>query len=167
MHFSHSIKLKILIAMNRKGYILLVLNIVFITSGISQNFIGNKKGINSILNNIEKFSEYVVNSDYEKIASSYTIDGKIFPNNREIIEGRSAIKDYWKLPEGVKTVAHKITPIEIKIKGKQAYDFGVYEGTTRRANGDKVSWKGKYVIIWRKEEREWKMYLDIWNRIQN
>lgn len=152
--------------MNRSRYILLVFNMVLLTAGFSQKFSGNKKQINSILNNIEKFSEYVINSNYEKIASSYTTDGKIFPNNREIIEGRSAIMDYWKLPEGVRTIAHKISPIEIKIKGKEAYDYGVYAGTTRRTNGDEVSWKGKYVIIWRKEKKVWKMYLDIWNRIQ-
>ncbi len=152
--------------MNHTKYILFVLNLVMISSGISQKYTGSERQINTILSNAAKFSASIVNSDYEKIASSYTVDGKIFPNNLEIIEGRSAIMNYWKLPEGVRTIAHKITPLEIKINGKEAYDFGVYEGTTRRANGDEVSWKGKYVIIWRKENKEWKMYLDIWNRIQ-
>lgn len=153
-------------SMNGSRYFLLSLNLILITTGFSQKYTGSEKQINIILNNVAKFSEYVVNSNYEKIASAYTNDGKIFPNNREIIEGRSAIMNYWKLPEGVRTIAHKISPLEIKIKGKEAYDYGVYEGSTRRADGSEVSWKGKYVIVWRKEKKEWKMYLDIWNRIQ-
>ena len=98
--------------------------------------------------------------------SCYTVDGKIFPNNLEIIEGREKIKKYWTQPEGVKTIAHKVTPSELKIIGKEAYDYGYYEGTTRLANGDEVSWKGKYVIVWKKVGKDWKIYLDIWNSIK-
>ena len=60
---------------------------------------------------------------------------------------------------------HKITPKEIKVVGNEAYDYGYYEGTTLRANGSESNWKGKYVIIWKKVAGEWKIYLDIWNRI--
>ena len=142
------------------------MTMVCFSQGISQTYIGNKKHINQILANTAKFSGYIVNADYQKISESYTVDGKIFPNRREIIAGRENIKEYWKLPEGVSTIAHKVTPTEIKIKGKEAYDYGHYEGTTRRANGEEISWKGKYVIIWRKVGKDWKMYLDIWNSIE-
>lgn len=135
--------------------------------GNSQTYVGNQKQIDKILENIIKFSEYVVNSNYEKIGESYTEDGKIFPNNKGIIEGRELIMNYWTLPEGVKIIAHKITPSEIKIIGKEAYDYGYYEGSTRRANGEEISWKGKYVIVWKRIGKEWKMYLDIWNNIND
>ena len=133
--------------------------------GITQNYIGKQKEINSILKSAENFSGYVMTSNYEKIGESYTEDGKIFPNNREIIEGREKIIEYWRLPEGVQISYHKLTPIEIKIKGKEAYDYGYYEGKTKRANGEEVSWKGKYVVVWKKVGKNWKMYLDIWNRV--
>jgi ketosteroid isomerase-like protein len=125
----------------------------------------SRKDIDQILENITKFSEYVVAADYDNIAASYTKDGKIFPNRLNIISGRADVRKYWVLPEGVRTIAHKITPVEIKVKGKEAYDYGYYEGTTRRANGEEVSWRGKYVIIWRKVGKEWKIYLDIWNSV--
>lgn len=44
-----------------------------------------------------------------------------------------------------------------------AYDYGCYEGRTRQANGETVGWIGKYVIIWKKAEFGWKIFLDIWN----
>ena len=131
----------------------------------SQNYTGNQEDIAKILSNINKFSAFVMASDYESIGSAYTVDAKIFPNNLEIIHGREAIIEYWTLPKGVQIKYHKINPEEIKIIGNEAYDYGYYEGTTLRSNGTESNWKGKYVIIWRKTDQDWKIYLDIWNRI--
>ena len=133
----------------------------------SQNYVGNKDDIDKILSNTKDFSNFVMNSDYESIGRAYTEDAKIFPNNTEILKGREAIIKYWTLPEGVQTKYHKVNPEEIKILGNEAYDYGYYEGTTLRANGTESKWKGKYVIIWRKIDQQWKIYLDIWNRIND
>ena len=133
----------------------------------SQTFKGNQKDIDMILSNIKDFSISVMNSNYQSIGMAYTVDAKIFPNNMDIINGREAIVKYWTLPEGVETKYHKITPEEIKILGNDAYDYGYYEGITRRSDGTESRWKGKYVIIWRKIDQEWKIYLDIWNSIKN
>ena len=115
----------------------------------------------------KKFSGYLMADEKGKVVEMYTSNAKIFPNNREILEGKE-LSSYWN-PENAnsswKTTYHQLTPIEIKIWGDEAYDYGYYEGTS--TNGDQTSkWKGKYVVIWRKEKGEWKMYLDIWNRIQ-
>ena len=45
-----------------------------------QSFIGPKNDIDSILKNIENFSRFYVIGDYDKLAESYSIDGKIFPD---------------------------------------------------------------------------------------
>jgi len=131
----------------------------------SQNFIDDKAEIDIILNNIDKFSEHVMSSNYEGISSSYTADGKIMPSGPEIIEGREDIKARWTLPEGVAITYHKIMPEEIKIIGDHAYDYGYYEGTTKRKDDSEVSWKGKYVIVWKKIDGDWLIYLDIWNSV--
>lgn len=120
-----------------------------------------------ILSNIKDFSISVMSSDYPSVGMAYTVDAKIFPNNMDIIQGREAIIEYWTLPEGLQTKYHNITPEEIKVLGNEAYDYGYYEGTTRRSDGSEVSWKGKYVIVWRKIDQEWKIYLDIWNGIKD
>ncbi|QLG46983.1 YybH family protein [Costertonia aggregata] len=125
---------------------------------------GNKQDIQTILKNTENFSKYVMASDYRKIASSYTQDAKIFPNNTKILEGEDIIK-YWTLPEGLSTSYHKITQSEITIIKDTAYDYGYYEGKTKHKDGHISSWKGKYVIVWKKINGDWKMYLDIWNNI--
>ena len=120
-----------------------------------------------ILKNAEKFSSYVMASDYDNIEASYTNSAKIFPNNTKIIEGEN-IKKYWILPEGYSTSHHKIFPEEITIvDDNTAYDYGYYEGKTKNVEGEENSWKGKYVIVWKKEDGNWKMELDIWNNVRD
>ncbi|MFS4469697.1 YybH family protein [Maribacter sp. 2210JD10-5] len=131
----------------------------------AQEYIGSKNDINQIIENTKHFSEYVMASDYEMIAASYTEDAKIFPNNTKILEGEDIIK-YWTLPEGVNTAYHKISQSEITVVENTAYDYGYYEGKTKHKDGRTSSWKGKYVIVWKKVNDQWKMYLDIWNGVR-
>jgi len=132
----------------------------------AQNYIGKKKQINQILYQTKMFSKYLVAGDTEKLVSIYSEDGKIFPSNTDIVQGTANLYKYWKTPEGSKIIKHKVTPIEIKVVKKTAYDYGYYEGATLTSNGKEITWKGKYVIIWKKINKKWKIYVDIWNSIQ-
>jgi len=131
----------------------------------SQTYIGKEKHIKQILENTKKFSKYLNTSNYQMVGESYTDDAKIFPQSGEILEGKEAILKYWIPPKGFKTINHKITQHEIRIVKKTAYDYGIYQGTTVKENGEQRSWKGKYVIVWKKEGKNWKIYLDIWNNL--
>jgi ketosteroid isomerase-like protein len=130
----------------------------------AQEYSGSGEDINIILNNIKNFSRAYVGADYDKLTDFYSQDGKIFPTGADIIEGHMAIKNRWTLAKGTKILSHKITPIEISVVDNIAYDYGYYEGTSSK-NEVIDSWKGKYVIIWKKVEGDWKIYLDIWNRV--
>ncbi|MBK6265235.1 DUF4440 domain-containing protein [Marivirga sp. S37H4] len=144
-------------------YLILVLCICSCYTAHSQKYVGDKDEIEAILLKSKAFSQFYVAGDFESLANSYTVDGKIMPPGTDIIEGREAIKQRWLLPENVKILHHKAVPVEIVIMDDTAYDAGYYEGTTQKADGSTVSWSGKYLIIWKKEAGEWKMYYDIWN----
>lgn len=111
------------------------------------------------------FSRAYMNKDAAGIANFYTEDAKIFPGGSDIISGKSAIQDRWEFAEGVTDVYHKVTPSEIKIIDNYAYDYGYYEGSTTKKDGKKNDFRGKYVIVWQKVDGDWKIYLDIWNRL--
>lgn len=149
-----------------KRNFVITLLVAFSTISQAQKLIGPKEELDIILQNIEQFSQFVMNAEYEKIANAYTVDGKIMPSGPAIIEGREAIQKRWTLPEGVGITYHKIMPEEIRVVGDYAHDYGYYEGVTKRADGSEASWKGKYVIVWQKIDEQWKIYLDIWNRVE-
>ncbi|MEO0572477.1 MAG: nuclear transport factor 2 family protein, partial [Bacteroidota bacterium] len=112
------------------------------------------------------FSKAVMEGDIKGIMSGYTQDAKIFPSNLNILSGKD-LEHYWTpRNNGYTTIHHKITPTEIKFFGDYAHDYGHYEGKTQKPDGSIDEWKGKYVVIWKNEEGNWKMYLDIWNAIR-
>jgi len=144
--------------------ILIPFFVLILSSNLSaQTYIGKEKDIQQILKNIANFSQFYMNGEHQKLADCYTTDGKIFPNNRDIMEGTKTLDQYWTVPEDVKVLHHKVTPSEIRIVKKTAYDYGYYEGKTQAPDGTVSSWGGKYVIVWKKVGKEWKIYLDIWN----
>lgn len=147
---------------------ILILYILFFgcLSANAQTYTGKQKDIDKILKNVAQFSEFVMTGDHEGIANCYTSDGKIFPNNRDIMEGTQTLSEYWKPHEGYSVTYHKVTPSEIRIIKKTAYDYGYYEGETQKPDGSKIQWQGKYVIVWKKVKNDWKIYLDIWNSIE-
>jgi ketosteroid isomerase-like protein len=127
---------------------------------------GNESDTETILNNIRQFSEFVMHQQPDKIALAYTEDAKLFPMNSDILIGRKAIQQYWTPTGPNKTIYHKITPEEIEVIGDTAYDYGYYEGKTLREDGTEAPWKGKYVIVWKKIDKQWLIYLDCWNPIK-
>ncbi len=123
-----------------------------------------------ILENIDNFSKALMAANYDAVVDAYTSDAKIFPGGRDILHGSEAIRNYWTPPADRKSklIFHKVHPKEIKIIGKEAYDWGYYEGKTQMEDGSISSWKGKYIITWKEVEAGvWKIYLDIWNRVPN
>ncbi|MEW7280024.1 DUF4440 domain-containing protein [Aquimarina sp. 2201CG1-2-11] len=112
------------------------------------------------------FSKAYLKQDYEALAKSYSTNAKIFPNNTPIIKGYEAIKKRWTGSSGYTPVEHEIFPEEIVVLGDTAHDYGLFKGKNKNDDGTETSYQGKYVIVWKKINNEWKMYLDIWNRIK-
>lgn len=128
------------------------------------------KSLAIIRENIAAFSKNLVAGNYDAVVNAYTEDAKIFPNNLDIMHGHEAIRNYWTpSPDRKSKISHhQVMPEEIKIIGKEAYDWGYYEGKTLGEDGKETAWKGKYVIVWKETEPGvWKIYLDIWNRVPN
>jgi ketosteroid isomerase-like protein/peptidoglycan/xylan/chitin deacetylase (PgdA/CDA1 family) len=126
---------------------------------------GDQAEIDAILHAIKDFSRAYRDREYAKMAEAYTRDGKIMPDGVGIIDGHDRIEKRWRIPEDRSIEEHIVTPVEITIVDDTAYDHGYYEGATRMPDGSLVRWTGKYVVVWKKEDGEWKMYLDIWNSI--
>lgn len=151
--------------MNNIAKLLCLLFLIGFQNISCQTYDGKQEDIDQILKNIEAFSDFYINADYESLANAYAEDAVILPPGDDIIKGQEAIKEKWQLPEGFSILDHKISPTEIKIEGNYAYDIGYYSGSTQKKDGSQVSWKGKYLIVWVRRKDDWKIYADAWNRI--
>ena len=125
----------------------------------------SKSALETIKRNTLAFSKAYMDGDIDALVNMYTDDGKIFPNNKKIMSGKTDLKSYWTIPDGVKILHHKVTPTEVNIENDTAYDYGYYEGKTLTKKKKEVTWQGKYLIVWKKIDDEWKIYLDIWNNV--
>jgi uncharacterized protein (TIGR02246 family) len=112
-----------------------------------------------------QFSAAFMRGDAAAMADLYTPDGVIFPERSEWITGREAIQRYYTPAPGRRVTHHLLTPSRIVVDGQHAYDYGTYEIAGER---DGVAWgpvRGKYVVVWRRQGKSWRMALDIWNSL--
>jgi uncharacterized protein (TIGR02246 family) len=110
-----------------------------------------------------QFSAAYVRGDAAAMTRLYTPDAVIFPERSEAISGTEAIRRYWTLPAGRRITRHVITPAQIRVDGRHAYDHGTFEIAGTR---DGKAWgpaRGKYLVVWRREQDGWRIHLDMWN----
>jgi ketosteroid isomerase-like protein len=90
----------------------------------------------------------------------YTKNARILPPDAPMIEGRDAIAEFWTKAAaqlGVKQV--RLETVELDAHSGHAHEIG--RATLTLASGETVV--GKYVVLWKQEDGEWRWDVDIWN----
>jgi uncharacterized protein (TIGR02246 family) len=108
-----------------------------------------------------KWMEFFNKGDFDGVASLYTADATAFPPGSAMVKGRAAIGAMWKgMAEQV--TDPKVTTIDVKRLGpRAAREIGTFSLKTKASPPKEVA--GKYVVIWQKVGRDWKLATDIWN----
>lgn len=106
------------------------------------------------------FEEEVKRGDSNAIAAHYSSDALIMPSNSEVVKGNdiagfwgSAIRNF-----GIKELKLDIT--DVTGDGNVVAETGNYE---MFGADNKSLDKGKYIVVWKKEDGKWKIYRDIFN----
>src|SRR6266581_5024388 len=108
-----------------------------------------------------KWVELFNKGDFAGVASLYTTDATAFPPGSAMVQGRAAIGAMWKsMAEQVSDP--KVTTLDVKPLGPAAArEIGTFnlksKGPTLKEIAD------KYVVVWEKVGRDWKLATDIWN----
>jgi len=99
--------------------------------------------------------------DFDGVASLYTADATAFPPGSAMVKGRAAISAMWKgMAEQV--TDPNVTTIDVKRLGPAAArEIGTFSLKTKGSPPKEVT--GKYVVIWQKVGKDWKLATDIWN----
>ncbi len=144
--------------------VLAALAVIAAASATSPSLVAQAASDSAALRELARqFSAAYVRGDAEAMTALYTPDAVLFPERSAAITGREAIRRYWTLPPGRRITRHILTPTQIIVDGRHAYDHGTYEITGERDGKSTGTFSGKYVVVWRREGVTWRMHLDMWN----
>ena len=99
--------------------------------------------------------------DLHALAELYAEDAYVLPAGAEMVHGRQAIQGFWdntmkQLGDG------KLTIVDVQPLGPDAArEIGTFSFKTKGNASEEVG--GKYVVVWRKINNQWKLATDIWN----
>jgi len=108
-----------------------------------------------------KWVAFFNKGDFAGVASLYTADATAFPPGSAMVKGSAAIGAMWKgMAEQV--TDPNVTTIDVKRLGPAAArEIGTFSLKTKGSPPKEVT--GKYVVIWQKVGKDWKLATDIWN----
>ena len=118
----------------------------------------------AIRGQVARWHDLIKAKDAAAIAQLYTEDGAFMPPNAAIAKGREAIEQNWAGLIGTPGFDLAITPAQIIVSssGDMALDRGTYRLVVA-PDGEEMVDDGKYVVVWRKVDGEWKAAADIIN----
>ncbi len=102
--------------------------------------------------------------DIEACLAFYAPDGRQMPANAPAVVGEAAIRQWYESWLLDPNVSSSFAPevVEVAASGDLAYDRGTYRFEMQTPEGPVVD-EGKYVVVWRKTDGEWRAVLDIGN----
>jgi len=108
----------------------------------------------------ENFMAAFKRGDAAGMAALYTENGQVMPPNGDFVTGRQAVQMFWQalMDMGIKEAKMEI--IEVEGHGDTAIEVSTF---TLQGEGGQVLDKGKYIVIWKQEEEQWKLHRDIFN----
>jgi uncharacterized protein (TIGR02246 family) len=98
--------------------------------------------------------------DAASMAALYTETGQLLPPNGDFVTGRQAIEGFWQalFDMGIKEV--KLESVEVEGHGDTAIEVGTF---ALAGEGGQELDAGKYIVIWKREDGQWKLHRDIFN----
>lgn len=112
----------------------------------------------------ERWLQLIRAKDASGIAQLYTEDGAVMPANEKAAVGHESIEQWWS--RSMQTPGFDLTFETDQLVVSQGGDMALDRGTYRLAAtppGGAIDDSGKYVVVWRKVDGEWKVAVDIFN----
>ncbi|MFH1699667.1 MAG: DUF4440 domain-containing protein [Candidatus Zixiibacteriota bacterium] len=107
------------------------------------------------------WSDKLAEGDLNWIMNLHAADAIQFPAGAEMIQGKEALKAAWEGIISTKEIeiSWESTTAFVSASNDMAYDYGI----VKVKNADGSVENGKYVVVWTRENGEWKIALDIFN----
>ncbi len=93
------------------------------------------------------------------VAECYMAGAQLLPANVGPIAGGETIQGFWQavMDMGIKTA--RLETVELDVLGETVIEVGKY---TLLGGQEQVLDAGKYLVVWKIEQGQWKLHRDIW-----
>jgi uncharacterized protein (TIGR02246 family) len=108
----------------------------------------------------ENFMAAFKRGDAAGMAALYTENGQVMPPNGDLVTGRQAVQMFWQAVMDMGIKEAKLEIVEVEDHGDTTIETSKF---TLQGEGGQVLDKGKYIVIWKREEGQWKLHRDIFN----
>jgi ketosteroid isomerase-like protein len=97
--------------------------------------------------------------DADAMAQVYTEDAKVLPPDAPVVEGRAAIRTFFRNLFEARPEPAAFDERELEVLGKYTWRQGIYslplpDGTVEY---------GKFIQLWKLEKGEWKLHRSMWS----
>jgi uncharacterized protein (TIGR02246 family) len=136
-----------------------LLALVSLLSGCASQAATDPAGRQAVESAIRSYVEASNKGDVATLASLYAEDAVLLPPDHEPIQGREAIRAFWRqgTDEGL-----EVTNLAVEVSGNLGYLVGQYH---LPATDEEPADSGKYVMcLKRQRDGSWKVTADIWNQ---
>lgn len=154
----------------RNGFLLMFLSAILLVSCDEQDKIAIEKsasvfdieqGKASILQSNLRFMNAFKEKDSIELANCFMKNGVIMIDGFPSVQGRDEITHFFS-----QVIANGVIKYDLETKNiwgdsSILVEEGVYKLTGK---GKKEAGRGKYIVLWKQESGNWKMFRDIWAR---
>ena len=108
----------------------------------------------------KEISDFMSKSDSVGIANAYAKEGKLMVNYMPSVIGKEKLTSFWGgfMKMGIGGI--KLTTLEVWGDENFITEEGAFEINLK--DGKQID-KGKYIVVWKKEDGKWKLYRDMSN----
>ena len=111
----------------------------------------------------KQWEDAVKRGDAAAIAALYTEEARVLPQDGPTLVGREAIQNFQQSYIDAGFNDFRLTTLEVGVVRDLAYEIGEYALTIQPEEGEAIRDQGKYVVVWKRENGEWKLDVNIWN----
>jgi uncharacterized protein (TIGR02246 family) len=108
----------------------------------------------------EQFMARFRQRDAAGMAALYTEDGQVMPPNADFVTGREGIQAFWQALMDMGIQEALIETGEVEDHGDTLVEVSTF--TLQGEAGAELD-RGKYIVIWKRVDGEWKLHRDIFN----
>jgi uncharacterized protein (TIGR02246 family) len=109
------------------------------------------------------WSQAATAKDLDKAVSFYADDALILPEKAPVVSGTENIRKNWAplLAQPGPGLSWQTSSLDVARSGELAYETGAYNFVTTDKKGKSTDYKGKYLVVWKKQsDGTWKVAVD-------